>query len=213
MKHLGKRALATVAMLAVAVPVVMAEDSTLNRITVQFGGAHAMSADTRDGTSTNGFFAALEYNPTMSHMTQDKNESAIQLGWMRFGSGDDRVDAISLQFLQRFALGQQGWSSPNGTFYLGTGIGFTMAQIHSTGVPQGTGTGTGGGGERPRFGSMKPLLPGGVAGSANGTRLSAQILVGYRFNMKSQLELAYRFAGTVDGVRTDALTLSFGFKF
>jgi opacity protein-like surface antigen len=166
------------------------------------------SSDLRDATADLGFGVGLGYTLPMRPLLSRLGQNSVQLTFNSVSGHGNSFNAFDLLFVERMPVGAGGSTSP----YVGLGLGLTYVQIESDGTG---GSGGGGNGGGNNGGSFQRSLDFGAAGSDSASKLqpALQLLAGLNLGPRSFVELGYRWAPELEGVRHDLATLTFGFRF
>lgn len=203
------RGLFALSLLTAAAPFAAAQTTAEHPYYGRLTLAYPTSSDLRDATNDLGFGVGVGYNLRMVPLLSRLGQNSVELNFSTFSGHGNDFNAFDLLFIERAPLGASG-------LYGGLGLGLTYAHVHSdgTGTDDGGGDNGGGNGGGQQQGFARDIDFGG-AGSDSVTRLQplVGVLLGYNLDKRSFVELGYRWAPTLEGVRHDLATISFGFRF
>ncbi len=164
-----------------------------HKISVQGGLLYPLSSNTRNATKNTGFNLAIEYQLNTNLPGNGANQTSIQLGFSRVGTGDDRIDTMNISAINRAPFQPYG----NSNLYYGYGVGVFF---HDSRQNVFVGGGSSGGGSF-------------VVMSGRNTRIGFQALIGSKFGNNAFAEVGVRIVGDADGRNANAATLNVGVRF
>lgn len=161
--------------------------------------------DVRDDLNSLGYGASVGY----SFNTRITNlDTALQLGYLGANGHGNRFNAVDLLAVGRYSFGT-GRMLP----YVGVGVGVSFTEVHRRGAAPIIDDGGSGGSEQNSLIGRASGFNSGSRGTHNQTDFVVDLLAGVNLNPTNFVEIGYRLAPKVRGVRTDFLTLSYGIRF
>jgi hypothetical protein len=181
-------------------------------------GFNSLSATTgRDLTSQNGIEFGIGRQLNVGGLFKSNAQSFVEFtGRINRGNSSGTGDVFGIQFVERVLLDAAGGTDRG--FYAGYGAGVQLVRVKGRfGSPvanPGGGGGNGGG-----SGGNAAANP--IRFNANGSRMAdetrfsigGRVLAGFKFNPLTSAEFAHNFGPKVDGVSTDSVSLTVGFRF
>jgi hypothetical protein len=177
-------------------------------------GFNSLSATTgRDLTSQNGIEFGIGRQLNLPGLFRSNAQSYVEFtGRINRGNSSGTGDVFGVQFVERVLLDAAGGMDRG--FYAGYGAGVQLVRVKGR-----FGSPAGGGGNGGGSGGNAVTNP--VRFNANGSRMAdetrftigGRVLAGYKFNPLTSAELALNFGPKVDGVSTDSVSLTVGFRF
>jgi opacity protein-like surface antigen len=155
--------------------------------------------DVRDDLSSLGYGASVGYSFN-THVTN--LDTALQLGYLGANGHGNRFNAIDILAVGRYSFGNTRVLPYVG---VGAGVSFTEVQKHGASAPPVI--------EDSVLVGRASGLNSGNGGTHNQTDFVVDLLAGVNLNPTNFIEIGYRIAPKISGVRTDFLTLSYGIRF
>lgn len=193
---------------ALALPANAQSTKLMNPFSVRLGASFLTHGDSRDFARASGLTLGLSYDLAgKSFISPGFGVPSIDVDWQRHEDDGNRLDSFDIMYVERVPLDQM--KVETGSYpYWGAGVGL----FYNYGKARDREIGNGGGGGSGEYGVNAAS---GVDPGDDFSRVSAglKLILGYRFNQQFFAEAGYRFSGSVEGLRTDGLTLSLGVRF
>lgn len=196
------------------------DSSVVKPFSVRAGVAWLTQGDAREFARNNGLTLGVGYDlPMKSFLSPETGTPSIELDWQRHEEDGYRLDSFAVYYVERVPFDQMAVAKGS-YLYGGVGVGVSF----NSGEAGDDGNGGGGGyddddddggyegyvGAIGTFDARQDFTPGDSFSRAT---IGAKFIIGYKINPSFFIEGAYKVGGSIEGLRSDSLSLMVGVKF